>query len=1653
MLRRFVSALLLIGLLWAQAYTYGNEWIQAGAPYIKLVVWRDGVYRITAAQLGISTSSAGLRLFWRGQAVPIFVQDGGDGFFSGNDYLEFVGHRNDGEPDSVVYRHSLLLQKQPGIHGNPLMPLNHNDTSAYFLTWGGSAGERLNSYTDPNALSHPTQNWFWWRFVESFHTSGYWFGPGGLGVGGYEQHNNPMYIFGEGRGIGLNPLSRSYTLPSPQPSASSQFYVELSHASLAASGTVSLEWRVNSYTAQTLTTNAPYYFRPRFAIPTTYLSNPLSVSCNSSTQNYRGEFLHYVAVTYPRQASLSSSDTFLSIGVVNPSSSPFTLILSGAPISPGDSLLVYDLRHGLRWQAIPIGSQWYLPLPAIQDTFPLYIVRGQSVQRPIVRPANLENYSSAQGSEILLVTHRSLAASAQAYKQYRESHPTNPHSVFIAYTDAIYDEFGWGRTHHPLAIRNLVRWALDRWPVRVRYLLLWGDGVGLYRIGYGQPPPPHHLVPVFGYPASDWGYVSDFYGQRDLVPEIPVGRVTAQNDNHGYTYIEKLRTYESMNNPPWLKWALHLGGGADAIEQALIGSQLIACQQVLEGSPYLGQVLYYQKRTGGMQAPPGSPTIKERIDSGVVVLQTFGHSGAELFDVSFYEPVDYDNWERYPLVIVNGCYQGNFDEIGGLSQIHSERFLLQPKRGCLWYLSLSGSGFIGPLGNQTLRMYEVFFRDSLNFPVGKGIVETFRRLAAAGMGPFEYYHIAGQPLLGDPCVRLAGPTRPDLAISAGDLRLSPSTLSSEQSSFRLFIRYHNLGVAFTDSFTVSVSHRIAGTGQQFSYTYRRPRFSRSDSFEVTLPVPAGEWAGINEIEVFVDSDDAIPNELREDNNQVRIEFFVRSPRPLPLYPWPFAVINKDSIALVAATFNQSSFAPQGYYFEIDTSYRFDSPIRVQSGLVPGTTVFGRWALPFRLQDSVVYYWRVRLEGSGPQEWATQSFQYIPGPKEGWGQSARPQFLENDLVGLQYAAPSFRWSFTQRTVKIEARDTYNPLGSRRFLQRDGNMLSTEDSHTLNAGWWDGARQPGVFIAVFDPITFAPREIDPIFGGWRFFCSGFCYQRYAPVYYQVHMSSDAMADSLWAVIQRAPAGAPIVLLFTAGHTPSTWSPRIAQVLSSIGASNNPYNLTPRTKGILIGQKGAPPSTAIEVFCADTASCSIEKTYTIAIPLGWMYSPRIPKPVQWEEAFFAYDRQGSGDTITMSIYGLKPDGTQDTLYRDVSHTGVYDLRPYNAPYTDLRLSARYQNSTTSVTPQLRYWYVLVQPFPDIAVDPSLRWVLRRDTVEEGETLSVEIGVRNLLSARTPDSVEVLYLVQKASGDWDTLGIQRYAPLEGLDTLIARLSFSSIGLGGANRLRIILNYRPLFGERTFANNRWEASFFVHTDRINPVVDVLFDGQRIQNGDLVSPQPLITIEVKDENRYLALDDTNAVIVRLRRSDERSLGERIYYSSGKLTFTPANLPDNRAKVDFRPGKLEDGEYILSVEAFDKKRNRSGNMPYEVRFRVVNESSITYVINYPNPFSTSTRFYYELTGAVLPEVFQIHIYTITGRLVKVIDLKALGEVRIGRHLTSYAWDGTDEYGDRLANGVYLYRVVLRMPGDQAIERRSEGLDTYFKGGWGKMVLMR
>jgi flagellar hook assembly protein FlgD len=131
--------------------------------------------------------------------------------------------------------------------------------------------------------------------------------------------------------------------------------------------------------------------------------------------------------------------------------------------------------------------------------------------------------------------------------------------------------------------------------------------------------------------------------------------------------------------------------------------------------------------------------------------------------------------------------------------------------------------------------------------------------------------------------------------------------------------------------------------------------------------------------------------------------------------------------------------------------------------------------------------------------------------------------------------------------------------------------------------------------------------------------------------------------------------------------------------------------------------------------------------------------------------------------------------------------------------------------------------------------------------------------------------------------------------------------------------------------------------------------------------------------------------------------------------------------------------------------------------VVHESSITHVLNYPNPFSTSTAFVFTLTGETLPSQFKIQIFSPTGKIVREITKQELGPLHIGRNITEYKWDGRDQYGQLLGNGVYFYRVAASINGSdiKAFSPTSNStrdgagaeVDRFFKNGYGKMYIMR
>jgi flagellar hook assembly protein FlgD len=67
--------------------------------------------------------------------------------------------------------------------------------------------------------------------------------------------------------------------------------------------------------------------------------------------------------------------------------------------------------------------------------------------------------------------------------------------------------------------------------------------------------------------------------------------------------------------------------------------------------------------------------------------------------------------------------------------------------------------------------------------------------------------------------------------------------------------------------------------------------------------------------------------------------------------------------------------------------------------------------------------------------------------------------------------------------------------------------------------------------------------------------------------------------------------------------------------------------------------------------------------------------------------------------------------------------------------------------------------------------------------------------------------------------------------------------------------------------------------------------------------------------------------------------------------------------------------------------------------------------------SQTDFIINLAGNAPPSKSKIKIYSVAGRVIKTIETN----LNIGYN--SIKWDGRDEDGDNISNGVYLYKIII------------------------------
>lgn len=212
--------------------------------------------------------------------------------------------------------------------------------------------------------------------------------------------------------------------------------------------------------------------------------------------------------------------------------------------------------------------------------------------------------------------------------------------------------------------------------------------------------------------------------------------------------------------------------------------------------------------------------------------------------------------------------------------------------------------------------------------------------------------------------------------------------------------------------------------------------------------------------------------------------------------------------------------------------------------------------------------------------------------------------------------------------------------------------------------------------------------------------------------------------------------------------------------------------------------------------------------------------------------------------------------------------------------------------------------------------------------------------------------------------------------------------------------------------------------DDTGPTVELYMNDEHFVTGGTTDQNPTIYAVLRDESGInmvgtgighdltAVIDDNNSQPITLNDFYESDLNT---FKSGTIRYP---LED-----------MTEGLHKLRVKVWDV-HNNSGEGYTEFVVANSEEFALEHVLNYPNPFTTYTEFSFEHNQVCAYLNVQIQVFTISGKLVKTINTFSNTN---GFRVEPIAWNGLDDYGDQLARGVYVYRIKVRNPAGEKVEK--------------------
>jgi len=1202
-------------------------------------------------------------------------------------------------------------------------------------------------------------------------------------------------------------------------------------------------------------------------------------------------------------------------------------------------------------------------------------VSEDSMRQPdaleLARPFHLRE--TEPGADYIIITHENFLSGAHALSQYRSEH--NGLRTQVILIDDVYDEFNDGIVH-PQAVKDFLHYAYTHWRAPApTYLVLFGDASWDFKKNSGETAK-ENFVPSYGSPVSDNWYVC-FDGPDDFLPEMIVGRIPVETPDQADIILDKIFTYESAPSAAWKKDVLFITGGFNAGEQATFMAQAnTMIQKYITVPPSLCHPFQINKLTTGYIAGEKSQEIIHEFETGKLWINFLGHAGSNTWDLMFdHENIDeLTNKDKYPIITSMTCHTGRFANPDLTS--FGEHFIFADDKGAVAFWGTTGWGYVFQDNILLSHLFETTMLDTSHF---MGVATTYAKYKLwEELGPSVYNNniIHQYTLLGDPLLDLALPEKPDVTVQAEDLVFSSPSPSESDSSLNVRATIQNWGLAVPDSYFVEIFDHFENTSSLLLRAALPPESTLTSQVDFDWRL-AGK-AGPHRLQVVADPDNTI-DEASEANNSYESSIYIYSSKVSVSRPFENQLLNSSSVTFqVNNPFENGSGASRVYEFEIDTTTLFQSPMLRSLSAIPQGDLVTKWNLS-DLLDRTAYFWRCRIQADETVgDWTSSSF-LTDFSSQGtvWRESVPAQFLNNQIINATTSAQGVMLKRQSFALWVESAGFSDGNYARIFVN-SAPVLENHRGHNL---------------VILSPVTGQVTHMKA---------------------FDTFESADA-AEAMADFIAAAPTGS-YVLSAIQDEGSGSMTEAAYQALESIG-SQNCRDVAFRDSWAIIGKKGAAIGSVVEKHTlSGQGPAVVQDTLMNYCTTGSMTSSVIGPSNGWQAVVLDVEKPAASSSLSLDVLGFnKTTSIWDTLLVGNSDPTV-DLSSIDARiHSTIRLRANLVAPDGMNTPALKQWSVSYVPVADPAIAPEAI-SFSADSVLVGEALQVAVNVHNV-GMDDVDSALCRLSSTLVNGTAPEAPQEKYAALTPVDSFrTVHFTWNAPSLPGRYALMIEIDPKNVVNELSEMNNYFSREIQVRPDTTDPRLDITYDGKRIRDGDFIACRPTIVIHVFDNSSLPFKDDTTRV--RLVLDDAP-----VSYAGAQSPLTVLAVPRDsdstlKTQIRFNP-ELADGSHVLELFIQDA----SDNLIYERdEFRVASELRLVDVLNYPNPFSDHTDFTFFLTRNA--DRLGIKIYTIAGRLIRTME-----EFYLEPGFCQIHWDGRDQDGDPIANGVYLYKVIARNNSEQ------------------------